>query len=180
GYISVAGVPEFCPTGILLHASKSTDMSLSHLSTLCHRPGPGSNPKPRAQEASAIPTTLPSDQTSCSRTFRVSLRKHVHTVRVQLYTVHLECSSVSIMKYRLQQRVFIYDNFVKYESWRKVVTNFRQSFPDSPEPAKVMIYNLVKKFRTTESVLDKKRICVEHVLTEKMLDETRHRHHPAV
>ncbi|KAJ4448380.1 hypothetical protein ANN_10396 [Periplaneta americana] len=42
-------VPEFCPTGVLLHASKSTDMSLSHLSTLkCHRPGPGSNPQPWA------------------------------------------------------------------------------------------------------------------------------------
>ncbi|KAJ4435085.1 hypothetical protein ANN_23660 [Periplaneta americana] len=40
-------VPEFCPAGVLLHASKSTDMSLSHLSTLkYHRPGPGSNPEP--------------------------------------------------------------------------------------------------------------------------------------
>ncbi|KAJ4449755.1 hypothetical protein ANN_01159 [Periplaneta americana] len=59
-YISVAGVPEFCPAGVLLHATKSTDMSLSHLSTLkCRRPGPGSNPQSRAQKASAIPTTLP-------------------------------------------------------------------------------------------------------------------------
>ncbi|KAJ4433843.1 hypothetical protein ANN_16155 [Periplaneta americana] len=42
-------VPEFCPAGVLLHASKSTDMSLSHLSTLkCHRPGPGTNPQPWA------------------------------------------------------------------------------------------------------------------------------------
>ncbi|KAJ4445787.1 hypothetical protein ANN_12472 [Periplaneta americana] len=42
-------VPEFCPEGVLLHASKSTDMSLSHLSTLkCHRPGPGSNSQPWA------------------------------------------------------------------------------------------------------------------------------------
>ncbi|KAJ4449803.1 hypothetical protein ANN_01209 [Periplaneta americana] len=60
GYNSVTGVPEFCPTGVLLHASKSTDMSLSHLNTLkCHRPGSGSNPQPRAQKASAIPSTLP-------------------------------------------------------------------------------------------------------------------------
>ncbi|KAJ4442118.1 hypothetical protein ANN_11984 [Periplaneta americana] len=60
GYISVAGVPELCPAGVLLHASKSTDMSLSHLSTLkCHRPGPGSNSQPRTQKASAIPNTLP-------------------------------------------------------------------------------------------------------------------------
>ncbi|KAJ4438261.1 hypothetical protein ANN_14200 [Periplaneta americana] len=60
GYISVAGVPEFCPAGVLLHANKSTDMSLSHLSTLkCCQPGPGSNPQPRAQKARAIPTALP-------------------------------------------------------------------------------------------------------------------------
>ncbi|KAJ4427781.1 hypothetical protein ANN_25434 [Periplaneta americana] len=47
-YISVADVPEFCTVAVLSHASKSTDMSLSHLNTLkCHRPGPGSNPQPR-------------------------------------------------------------------------------------------------------------------------------------
>ncbi|KAJ4447809.1 hypothetical protein ANN_09817 [Periplaneta americana] len=57
GYISVAGVPEFCPARVLLHANKSTDMSLSHLNTLkCHRPRLGSNPQP---QASAISTTLP-------------------------------------------------------------------------------------------------------------------------
>ena len=46
------------------------------------------------------------------------------------------------MKYSLEQRVFIYDNFVKYESWRTVVTNFRQSFPDSLEASKAVMYNL--------------------------------------
>ncbi|KAJ4449722.1 hypothetical protein ANN_01126 [Periplaneta americana] len=34
GYISVADVPEFCPARVLLRASKSTGMSLSHLRTL--------------------------------------------------------------------------------------------------------------------------------------------------
>ncbi|KAJ4439736.1 hypothetical protein ANN_07864 [Periplaneta americana] len=57
GYISVVGVPEFCPAVVLLHASKSTDMNLSHLSTLkCHRPGPGSNLQARAKKANSIPT----------------------------------------------------------------------------------------------------------------------------
>ncbi|KAJ4434246.1 hypothetical protein ANN_22796 [Periplaneta americana] len=52
-------VPEFCPAGVLLHASKSTDMSLSHLNTLkCHRLAPGSNPQSRAQKANAIPTEM--------------------------------------------------------------------------------------------------------------------------
>ncbi|KAJ4448841.1 hypothetical protein ANN_00232 [Periplaneta americana] len=69
GYISVAGVPEFCPAGVLLHASKSTDMRLSHLSTLkCHRPGPGSNPQPWAEKASAIPTRQPGRPEFGSRT----------------------------------------------------------------------------------------------------------------
>ncbi|KAJ4436777.1 hypothetical protein ANN_16909 [Periplaneta americana] len=57
GYISVAGMPEFCPAGVLFHDSKCSNMSLWHLSTLkCHRPAPGSNPQPRAKEASTIPT----------------------------------------------------------------------------------------------------------------------------
>ncbi|KAJ4432251.1 hypothetical protein ANN_20868, partial [Periplaneta americana] len=72
------------------------------------------------------------------------------------------------------ERLSIYDNFVKYESWRIVVTNFRQSFPDSPKPSKAMIFNLVKKFHTIGSELDKKRTCVERVLTEEMLDEVGH------
>ena len=71
---------------------------------------------------------------------------------------------MSIMKHSLE-RVFIYDNFVKYESWRTDVTNFRLSFPDSPELSKAIIYNLVKKFRTTGPVLDKKRTRVKRVLT---------------
>ncbi|KAJ4438589.1 hypothetical protein ANN_14536 [Periplaneta americana] len=74
--------------------------------------------------------------------------------------------------------VFSYVNafthFVKYESWGTVVTNFRQSLRDFLEPSKAIIYNLVKTFRITGSVLDKKRICVKRVLT-KMLDEIRHR-----
>ena len=61
--------------------------------------------------------------------------------------------------------VYLYDNFVKYESWRTVVTNFRQSFPDSPEPSKAMIYNLVKKFCKAGSVFDKKRTFVKRVRT---------------
>ncbi|KAJ4427220.1 hypothetical protein ANN_24837 [Periplaneta americana] len=60
GYISVADVPEICPAGVILHASKSTDMSLSHLSTLkCHRPGPGSNPQPWTWKGSAKLTRQP-------------------------------------------------------------------------------------------------------------------------
>ncbi|KAJ4449881.1 hypothetical protein ANN_01287 [Periplaneta americana] len=62
------------------------------------------------------------------------------------------------LKASLEQPVFIFDKFVKYES---CVIKFRQSFPDSPEPSNAIIYNyLVKKFRTIGLVLDKKRTCV--------------------
>ena len=88
----------------------------------------------------------------------ISRIPNVLAVRVQLFSVHLEYNSVSILKYSLEQPVF-YDYFVKYVSWRTVVMNFRQSFPHSPEPSKVMIYNLVKKFRK----LDQYCIGKEHV-----------------
>ena len=52
----------------------------------------------------------------------------LHTVRVQLCSVY-------IMKYSLEQRVFIYNNFVNHKSCRTVVTNFHQSFSDLPEPS---------------------------------------------
>ena len=65
--------------------------------------------------------------------------------------------------------MFIYDNFVKYESRRTVVTNVHESFPGSSEPSVAMFYNLVKTFHTTGSELDKKRTCVKRVLTEEML-----------
>ncbi|KAJ4441315.1 hypothetical protein ANN_11169 [Periplaneta americana] len=37
GCTSVTGVPQFCPTGVLLHASKSTDMSRDRIRNLGHR-----------------------------------------------------------------------------------------------------------------------------------------------
>ncbi|KAJ4438123.1 hypothetical protein ANN_14062 [Periplaneta americana] len=45
----------------------------------------------------------------------------------------------------------------------------------SPWSEILLKQNLVKKFRTTESVLDNKRTWVKRVLTEEMLDEIGHR-----
>ncbi|KAJ4434887.1 hypothetical protein ANN_23458 [Periplaneta americana] len=56
-----------------------------------------------------------------------------------------------------------------------VIRSLACTFSDSPEHSKAMIYNLVKKFRITGSVLDKKRTCVKRVFTEEMLDEIGHR-----
>ena len=56
-YISVFGdveVPEFCPEGVLLRASKSTDTRLTYLSTFkYHQTEPGSNLPSWGQKASA-------------------------------------------------------------------------------------------------------------------------------
>ena len=75
------------------------------------------------------------------------------------------------MKYSLEQWVFVYDNFVKYESGEQLWQTWVQPFPDSPEPSKAMIHNLIKKFCTTRSVLDKKRTYEKRDLTEEMLDQ---------
>ncbi|KAJ4449611.1 hypothetical protein ANN_01014 [Periplaneta americana] len=78
GYISVTSVPEFCLAGVHLHASKSTDMSLSHLSTLiCHQPGPGSNPQPREQKARVIPTAPPRQTQEKKVAARVNMNFHL-------------------------------------------------------------------------------------------------------
>ncbi|KAJ4438619.1 hypothetical protein ANN_14566 [Periplaneta americana] len=101
-------VPEFCPAGVLLHASKSTDMSLSHLSTLkCHRPGPGSNPQSWALKASAIPTRQPDRLVSqISQTALAELLQGTRS-NLNLPTGRL---SVNRWKYQVQLREALFWN----------------------------------------------------------------------
>lgn len=75
------------------------------------------------------------------------------------------------MKYSVEQRVFIYDNFVKYSSWRKCCRKFRRKYPDVTVPCKATIYNMVEKVHKTGSVLDKKKCRKRHILTEEILDK---------
>jgi hypothetical protein len=75
------------------------------------------------------------------------------------------------MKYSVEQRVFIYDTFVKHSSWRKCCRKFRRKYPDLTVPCKSTIYKIVKKVRKTGSVLDKKKHRKRHILTEEILDD---------
>jgi hypothetical protein len=75
------------------------------------------------------------------------------------------------MKYNVEQRVFMYDTFVKYSSWRKCCRKFRRKYPDVAVPCKATIYNMVEKVHKTGSVLDKKKSRKRHILTEEILDK---------
>ncbi|PSN41971.1 hypothetical protein C0J52_10535 [Blattella germanica] len=73
------------------------------------------------------------------------------------------------MKYSVEQRVFIYDTFVKRKSWRKVCVKFHRKYPESPIPSRTTIYSL------GDSVLDKKMVRRRKVLTEERLDDIAYR-----
>lgn len=75
------------------------------------------------------------------------------------------------IKYSVEQRVFMYDNYVKYSSWRKCCRKFRRKYPEVTVPCKSTIYKLVKKVHKTGSVLDKKKTRKRRILTEEMLDK---------
>ena len=78
---------------------------------------------------------------------------------------YVTAHSATLLSFLLRHRIFTY------------VTRrdaHGQSFPDSQESPKAIIYNLVRNF-VQGSVLDKKRTCVKPVLSEEMLYETGHR-----
>jgi hypothetical protein len=74
------------------------------------------------------------------------------------------------VRYTLEQRVFLYDTYVKYgsatECWRK----FRSKFCDDVLPSRQKIHNLVNEVRTTGLVIDKKQKHKLRALTEKLDD----------
>lgn len=75
------------------------------------------------------------------------------------------------MRYNLEQRIFIYDNFVKCGCWRKCCRRFLRNFPEFPAPSKSMMYRLVSKVRSSGSLLDLKPKRRRRVLTEEKLGE---------
>jgi transposase len=76
----------------------------------------------------------------------------------------------SEMKYNIQQRIFLYDSYVKYSSYKKCARKFGQKYPGFIVPSKSTIYRIVQKVRRTGTVLNKPRRRARHVLTEEMLD----------
>jgi transposase len=76
-----------------------------------------------------------------------------------------------MVRYTLEQRVLLYDTYVKYGSARKCLLKFRRKFRDERVRSRQTIYNLVNKLRTTGFLVDKKQKHKRQVLTEK-LDDT--------
>ncbi|KAJ4435500.1 hypothetical protein ANN_18116 [Periplaneta americana] len=135
GYISVAGVPEFCPEGVLLHASKSTDMNLSHLNTLkCHRPGPGSNPQPRAQKGQRYTDYATQADSFYLKSMVVVITEDVQNVHFLLeYRPHIDVSLTCEHDPKLQEFCVCPQNMPQFDS---------EGIPNqAPETNKPMILN---------------------------------------
>jgi hypothetical protein len=61
-----------------------------------------------------------------------------------------------MVRYTLEQRVFLYDTHVKYGSARWRRRKFRRKFRDERVHSRQTIHNLVNKLRTTGLLRDKK------------------------
>jgi transposase len=73
--------------------------------------------------------------------------------------------------YTLEQRIFLYDSYVKKKSYKSCERRFRCRYPGIRIPTSSTILRLVKKVRSTGSFLDKKYTRQNAVLTEETLDE---------
>jgi hypothetical protein len=76
-----------------------------------------------------------------------------------------------MVRYTLEQRVFLYVTHVKYGSARKCRRKFWHKFRDERVPSRQTVHNLVNKLRTTGLVIDKKQKHTRRVLTEEKLDD---------
>ena len=74
-------------------------------------------------------------------------------------------------KYTLEQRVFIFETFIKTKSTSTVRKRFMRKFSGQPIPCRDTVRKLVMKFRNSGSLLDKKPKRKRRVLTEEKLDE---------
>jgi hypothetical protein len=76
-----------------------------------------------------------------------------------------------MVKYTLEQRIFLYDSYVKKKSYKSYKRRFRHRYPGVHIPASSMILRLVKKVCSTGSFLYKKYTRQNAVLTEETPDE---------
>jgi hypothetical protein len=75
-----------------------------------------------------------------------------------------------MVRYTLEQRVFLYDSYVKYGSAGKCRRKYRRKFHDDGVPSRQTIHNLVNKLRAMGLLIDKKKNMCQ-VLTEEKLDD---------
>lgn len=76
------------------------------------------------------------------------------------------------VSYTLEQRLFMYDTYVKSGCVRTVRRRFAHKFKNVTIPHRKTIHAIVNKVRQTGSLLDKRRtVSKRRVLTEEKLDE---------
>jgi hypothetical protein len=94
------------------------------------------------------------------------------------YNYSAVCSVV--VRYTLEQRVFLYDPYVKHGSAGKCRRKFRRKFRDERVSSRQTIHTLVNKLRSTGLLVDKKQKHKRRVRTEEKLDdiEARTEHTP--
>jgi hypothetical protein len=76
-----------------------------------------------------------------------------------------------MVKYTLEQRIFLYDSYLKNKSYKSSKRRFHPRYPVVRIPASSTILRLIKKARSNGSFIDKKYTRHNAVLTEEMLDE---------
>jgi hypothetical protein len=92
----------------------------------------------------------------------------------RLFLVTIGGAVCSVMvRYTLEQRVFLNDTYVKYGSDRKYRRQLRRKFRDEWVPSRKIIHNLISTLRTTGLLIDRKQTRKCRVLTEKKLDDMR-------
>jgi transposase len=80
-----------------------------------------------------------------------------------------------MVRYTLEQRVFLYVTHVKYGSSGKCRRKFRRKFRDERVLRRQTVHNLVNKRRTTGLVMDNKQKHKRQLLTEEKLHDIRAR-----
>ena len=75
------------------------------------------------------------------------------------------------MVFARAERVFIVEHYFASKSFQATQNAFVNAYPDIPPPNKASIHHLVKKFRSTGSVLNAKREKPRTVLTPEKLNE---------
>jgi hypothetical protein len=79
------------------------------------------------------------------------------------------------VRYNLEQKVFIYDCYVKTYSFKSCRRKFRRKFPDATCPYGDTSSKLVKKVRCHGILIDRKPLKINRVLTEEKLNDIGHR-----
>jgi hypothetical protein len=75
-----------------------------------------------------------------------------------------------MVRYTSEQRVFLYDTYVKYGSVGKCRRKFPLKFRDERVPSTQIVHNLANKLRTTGLLIDKKTKHKRQVLPDGKLD----------